>query len=111
MPCDSRLAQGQTLQQRMDQVHGALGRLERALQSGLVKIMIAPNGAISFQGWKDRDGVNDACAFRSLTAKNSFALKLAIQKAEATSGRKVNQQAVAAGVHSHDGGRTFHGGH
>jgi hypothetical protein len=108
MPCDTvRLSPGQTLAERMAQVKAALQRLEQKLQSGAVRLGIGPNGAVVFQGWADRDGVTDVCAYRSLAAENSWALRQAVARAEQFSGRKVNVNAVAAGVHSHDGGRSW----
>jgi len=111
MPCDTKLTDNQTLQQRMTQVQKALQRLEAALTLGNVKVNVGANGAVAFSGWKDRDDVTDVCAYRTLSSQNSWALRQAVMKAEAMSGRKVNQSAVAAGVHSHDGGKTFHPGH
>lgn len=107
MPCLSTPRAGQTLAQRMSQVDAALKRLEQYLQTGSVRIQIAPNGAVAFAGWKDRDDVTDVCAMRSLTATNSWALRQAVARAEAMQGRKVNTNAVAAGFHSHDDGQTW----
>jgi hypothetical protein len=107
MPCDTRLTQGQTLAQRMMQVKAALKRLEAQLAAGRVSVVLSDRGAVSFQGWKDTDNVTDVCAYRTLTASNSWELKQAVAKAEARQGRKVNAQAVAAGWHSHDGGKTW----
>ena len=107
MACESRLRAGQTLEQRSTQIQGALKRLETSLGTGIVKIGIAPNGAIVFNGWKDRDDVTDACAYRSLTASSSWALRQAVARAEAQSGRKVNARAIEAGWHSHDGGSSW----
>lgn len=109
MPCDSVPA-GMTPRQREAQIKEALARLEAQLGSG-VSVVIGPDGAVAFRGWKDRDGVADVCAFRRLTLENSFKLKQAVQRAEAQSGRRVNPQAVGAGVHSHDDGATWHPGH
>lgn len=111
MPCDTNLRENQTLQDRMSEVERALKRLETSLQSGRVKVNIGQNGAVAFAGWQDRDDVTDVCAYRTLAAQNSWALRQAVAKAEAMSGRKVNANAVAAGVHSHDGGGTWHKGH
>lgn len=107
MPCDTQLREGQTLQAREREVKAALDRLERYLQSGSVRVQIGPQGAVAFQGWRDRDRVTDVCAYRTLALKSSWALKQAVARAEAMSGRKVNPQAVAAGTHTHDGGRTW----
>jgi hypothetical protein len=37
--------------------------------------------------------------------------KMEIARAEQLAGRAVSAQAVAGGVHSHDGGHTWHHGH
>lgn len=111
MPCDTRLRENQTLADRNNQIQAALRRLEQYLQTGTVRLAIASNGAIAFSGWQDRDDVTDVCAYRTLAASNSWALRQAQAKAEAMAGRKVNAFAVAAGHHSHDGGKTWHGGH
>lgn len=107
MPCVSAPRQGQTLVERIDEVKGALARLERYLATGTVKVQISPFGAVAFAGWNDRSDVTDVCAFRTLTAENSWTLRQAVQRAEAMTGRKVNPNAVAAGHHSHDNGRTW----
>lgn len=104
MPCDSN--PNLTPVQKADQV-SALARLERGLALGTVTVKIGASGAIAFAGWKDNAGLADVCAYRRLTAGNSPALRRAIARAEVTSGRKVNAQAIAAGVHSHDGGRSW----
>jgi hypothetical protein len=111
MPCDSIRQAGQTLAQRTAQIDVALKRLEASLLGGRVAVGIGPNGAIVLKGWADRDDITDVCAIRTLTAANSWALRQAIARAEATTGKKVNMQAVAAGVHSHDGGRSWYPGH
>lgn len=103
MACFSIVKPGQTLAQRMDQTKAALKRLERYLQTGSVRINIAQNGAVQFAGWKDRDDLSDVCAFRTLSAEGSASLRMAVARAEAMQGRKVNTSAVAAGWHTHDG--------
>jgi hypothetical protein len=107
MPCASSLQPGQTLAQRQSQIEVALKRLEAYLQGGSVRVGIAPNGAVVFTGWKDRDDVTDVCAYRTLAASNSWALRQAVARAEAATGKRVNPQAVTAGWHSHDGGKTW----
>ena len=113
MPCDTRLKQGETVQTRKETVKKAVGRLEAALTQGRVKIKLGPTGAVALDGWKaeERDDVTDVCAIRTLQSQNSWALRQAIAKAEASQGRKANMQQVAAGTHSHDGGNTWHPGH
>jgi hypothetical protein len=114
MPCDTmRRRRGQTEAERLSDIQRAVQRLETALQSGQVKVVVdRMSGAVAFSGWQEqsRDGVGDVCAYRKLSAKGSFALRKALATAEALAGRKVNQQAIAAGTHSHDGGQTW-GGH
>ena len=113
MPCDVTPRRGQTFVQRISEVELALRRLEQSLQTGIVRIVIAPNGAVALAGWRleERADLSDVCAVRSLTVQNSWQLRQAIAKAEAMQGRKVDVRAVAAGTHSHDGGRTWDKGH
>lgn len=108
MACESMVRPGQTREQRREQVKRAIKAMEARLGTGEVKVVIdRATGALAFTGWSERDGVTDACAYRVLTAASSWALRQAVAKAEAAAGRRVNAQAVAAGVHSHDGGATW----
>lgn len=107
MACDTRIPQGVTKAQRLAQIKVAVARLEAALAAGTATVNIGPLGSIVFNGWNNRDGVADACAFHALSVKGSFALKRSLATAEARSGRKVNAAAIAAGIHSHDGGSTW----
>lgn len=112
MPCDTRIPAGMTAAQRAEQIRKTLERLDGELASGSVKLKVGPSGAVYFEGWNeaDRNGVNDACAFRALQQSNSFALRRAMATCEA-GGRKINLNAINSGVHSHDGGHTWHPGH
>lgn len=109
MPCDTRLREGQTLVDRMAEVKKALSDLKQKLGQGLVTVVIAPNGAVTFKGWSqaDRKDLSDVCAYRTLAAQGSWELRQAVARAEALSGRKVNPKAIASGLHSHDGGKTW----
>lgn len=108
MPCDTVLSPQQTAEQRRREVDRALAQLEARLQSGAVQVRIGPNGAVCFADWgEERRGVTDVCAYRTLTQRGSWELRQAVARAEAMSGRKVNAQAVAAGMHSHDWGETW----
>jgi len=111
MPCDTRIPEGMTVEQRKKDVEKAVERLERALSAGAVTVKVGPQGSITFSSWAEgkdgRDGVSDLCAYRRLAAKGSWALRQAVVKAEATSGRKVDQRAIGAGFHTHDGGKTW----
>lgn len=104
MPCDTLT--NLTPEKKADQ-RSALARLEGSLRAGTVTAVIGGNGAIAFRSWLDRAGLSDLCAYRKLTASNSPALRAALARAEAMAGRKVDPRAVAAGVHSHDGGNTW----
>lgn len=111
MPCDTRLKVGQTISQRAVEVRSVSDRLAQSLASGRVKVKIdKKTGAVAFDGWpvSERDGVTDNCAYRRIMAGQSAAAKMRIAQAEQLAGRTVNKQAVAQGVHSHDGGRTWH---
>ena len=107
MPCDTVRREGQTLVERNREVKAALDRLKRYIAAGQVKIVLAPNGAIGLANWKDRDGITDVCAVRTLSAEGSWELRQAIVKAEAMQGQRASLQATAAGFHTHDGGRTW----
>lgn len=111
MPCDRRLKPRQTISQRAAEIRAATERLSAALVAGRVQVKIDKlTGVPVFTGWDEtsRDGLSDACAYRQIMATGTSLAKLAFEKAELMSGRKVNKQALAQGVHSHDGGVTWH---
>lgn len=108
--CESRRSPEQTEADRKAQIKRALAKLEAALKARAASLSIGPNGQPFFVGWKDRDDVGDVCAYRMLKASNSWELRQAVARAEA-SGKKVNEKAVASGSHTHDGGSTWHPGH
>ena len=110
MVCDTRTLPGQTLSQRKDEVKGALRLLGDLIARGKVRPQVAPNGVIFFEGWLDqeRGRVSDGCAYRLLMATGGSLVKAKIAAAEAMAGRGVNRQAVAQGLHTRDGGRTYH---
>lgn len=104
MPCDTVVNKDAESKRRMQD---ALKRLDGALMSGTVQAVIGPQGSIAFRGWQDRGGLSDLCAYRKLAAGGSMGLRRAIARAEVVAGRGVDQRAVAAGHHSHDGGSTW----
>lgn len=110
MPCDTRLKARQTISQRAAEVKAATERLAQALAAGRVKVKVGPQGAIAFENWNndERDGITDACAYRRIMATGTALAKMAIQRAEMMAGRTVDRQVVGHGVHSHDGGKTWH---
>ncbi len=107
MACETMRKPNQTIQERASEIETALRKLKAALLSGKVQVKIAANGAITFANWGERADMTDACTYRLLTYQNSPELRAAIARAEAMSGRKVNPRAIAAGHHSHDGGKTW----
>lgn len=113
MACDTQPLKGQTLTERKAQVRDVVAKLASDLAAGRIKPVVGANGAIAFDGWttEARGYVSDACAYRRLMVQGSPLAKAKIAAAELLSGRKVNRETVAAGHHSHDGGRTWHGGH
>lgn len=113
MVCETTLRPRQTITERKGEVRRALDGLNSLIAVGRVKVKVGPQGAIAFENWgaAERDGVSDACAYRLLMATASSLTKLKIQQAEQLAGRTVNRQVVTAGIHSHDGGSTWHGGH
>lgn len=113
MPCDTKLKPGQTIQGRITEIRKMLERLSQGLVSGRVKARVSKEGGIAFDGLTDseRDGVTDACAYRRLMVSGSALAKAKVAQAEALAGRSVNKQAIANGLHSHDGGKTWHHGH
>lgn len=112
MACDTRLKPRQTITERKVEVRKAVTQLEKLLASKAVTAVVGPQGAIAFQGWgEERDGVSDACAYRQIMVHGSALTKAAIARAEQLAGKSVNRQVVGHGVHSHDGGKTWHKGH
>lgn len=110
MPCDTRLKKNQTIQQRAEEVRRVVGVVAAGLAAGRIKAKVGPQGGITFVGLSDqeRDGITDNCCYRRLLTSGSASALMAIQRAEALAGRSVDKQAVARGVHSHDGGVTYH---
>jgi hypothetical protein len=108
MPCDTVKKQGQTLSQRVTEVKKRVTLVDKLIAARKVTMKVGPQGAVTFTGISesDRDGMTDACIYRMLTRTGSAATKMLIARAE--QGRSVNRSVVAAGVHSHDGGQTWH---
>jgi len=113
MPCDTQLAPRQTIQQRAEEIRRAVAALEKRIAKRQVKIVVSKAGGVAFAGWPDgeRNRITDACAYRRLMATGSALSKLEIMRAEQAAGRSVDRTAIAQGLHSHDGGATWHKGH
>jgi hypothetical protein len=109
MACEELLRQYQTEQARKREVDEALAELERAMAAGRVSAVINAEGAIAFSEWgeEERAGIADACAYRILNERGSWELQQAIEAAQSLSGYEVNTETIAAGVHSHDGGKSW----
>lgn len=110
MPCDTKLKANQTLSQRSEEVRRAAALVDRLLVGRKVQVKVGPQGAVTFLGLTDtdRDGMTDACIYRRITQSGSAAAKMAIARAEQLAGRAVDRRVVAQGIHSHDGGQTWH---
>jgi hypothetical protein len=110
MACDTRLKPRQTIQERAREVRAAVERLAAALASGRVRPVISAQGGVTFAGWDEtsRDGVTDACAYRTIMNTGSAMSRALIERAEALAGRKIDRKVLASGHHSHDGGATWH---
>ena len=103
MACESFNA----LPESLERIKTDIAKLEQGLQQGTVQVVIGTSGGITFKGWVTISGLMDGCVYRRLLSAGSPGLRLAIAKAEAMSGRKLNPRAIASGVHSHDGGSTW----
>ena len=110
MPCDRKLKTNQTIKQRGAEVKAVVERLQKQLAAGTVKAKVGAQGGIAFVGWaeRERDGVTDACAYRRIMRTGSATAKTALMRAEQMAGRTVDRQAIGQGLHSHDGGRSWH---
>jgi hypothetical protein len=113
MPCDTKLKPNQTITQRKEEVREAVDRIAKGLAAGRFRAKVGPQGAIAFVDVpaSERDGVTDACAYRRIMATGSSLAKAAIARAEQLAGRSVDKKIIGQGVHSHNGGRTWHDGH
>jgi|SRR5215468_7217911 len=114
MACETMLKPRQTIQQRAAEVRAAVVRLAQGLASKRITLVIDPvSGAPAFAGWDatSRDGVSDLCAFRTIAKTGAPMFLELVKQAQALAGRSLDKQAIAQGIHSHDGGKTWHGGH
>jgi hypothetical protein len=110
MPCNTALKPNQTIAQRAIEVRKAAARIDKLLVKRKIEMTVGPQGAVVFTGLstEERDGMTDACIYRMLTRSGSAATKMAIVRAEQLAGRSVDRKVIASGVHSHDGGSTWH---
>lgn len=117
MACDMMLKPRQSLTERKAEVKKALTQLEKLIAAGQVTVRVGTEGmakgAVAFKGWADteREGISDACALRLLMVTGSATTKMKLAQAQQMAGTNFNRQTLAHGVHSHDGGNTWHKGH
>jgi hypothetical protein len=110
MVCDTSLRENQTLSERKLEVLATVEAIAKLIISNRVKPVIDKRtGAITFANIpvSVRNGLTDACVYRRIMATGSALAKLQIAKAEQLAGRTVNRAALAAGIHSHDGGSSW----
>jgi len=110
MACETMPRKGQTLSERKNQVKEIIAFTDELIRKGKVKIAVdKKSGAIAFTGMteQERGGVSDACTYRMIMVSGSSLAKQAIARAEQLAGRGVSRQALAQGVHSHDGGHSW----
>lgn len=110
MACEMQIRKEQTLEQRKDQIREAMKKVLAALVNKRVSIKVGKNGGIAFSGLteEERADMTDACIYRRIMASNNTLAKMAVAQAEQIAGRQVDRVAVAHGLHSHDGGQTWH---
>jgi hypothetical protein len=102
----------QTITQRREEIRKRMKVVDRLIIQKKVKLKVGPQGAVVVTGLsaEDRDGMTDACIVRRIMATGSAPAKLELLKAQQLAGVSAAQvqKAVTAGVHSHDGGATWH---
>jgi hypothetical protein len=110
MPCFSRRQPNQTPEQRNKEVKKAVTDVDKLLAQGRATIKVGPQGAITFVGIPNelRAGLTDVCIYNLLMGSGSESAKMAVQTAEMLAGRPVSQNAIRQGIHSHDGGQSWH---
>lgn len=110
MPCDTMRLPSQSMSERVAEVRTAATKIGEMLAARKIGVKVGPQGAVTFTGISDADRrrMTDACIYRRIVQSGSAAAKLAIVRAEQLAGRTVSKATVANGVHSHDGGSTWH---
>jgi hypothetical protein len=110
MPCFSQREPQQTEEQRRAEVKKALTDIDKLIAKRKIKLKIGPQGAITFLGLEQaqRGRMTDVCIFNRLMQNGSEAVKQALIQAEQMAGRKVSAKALTQGIHSHDGGASWH---
>lgn len=109
MPCDYEREPRQTVAQRQAEVRKAKMAMDKMIATNHAKVKVDRNGRVVVTGVPDsvRSRVDDACLMRFIQTHGSVAARQAVARAERQAGRSIDKQALAAGVHSHDGGATW----
>lgn len=111
MACETYQRAGQSLAERKDEIRRVTEKVIAGLKSSQIGVKVdRATGAVTFTGIPDaeRPGITDACIYRRVLVSGSQLAIQAIAKAERLAGRSVNKQTVANGLHSHDGGASWH---
>jgi hypothetical protein len=110
MPCFSKLKKNQTKEQRSREIQKATAAIDRMIAARKVVVKVGLQGAVTFIGVPEdvRDGMTDSCVYAGITRHGSQAAKMALARAEQLAGVRVNPKVVAQGIHSHDGGQSWH---
>ena len=110
MPCDTMRLPNQSFEQRKAEVRKAVSKIDQLIASKRVQVKVGPQGAVAFLNVseEDRARMADACIYRTIARTGSAAAKMALLRAEQLAGRGVDKKVVAQGIHSHDGGTTWH---
>ena len=114
MACESyRISNEQTEAERREEIDAAIAALEADIAAGKVTVRVGEQGAVAFEGWAAgaEKHIADSCAALTLQYQGSWAYTQAVQAAAAACGTTYSPAAVAAGIHSHDGGATWSPGH
>jgi len=109
MACEASRLPNQTLAERISEVKTAVQQIDAMIASRKVGVKVGPQGAVTFTGISDSDRrrITDACVYRMVMNSGSAGAKMAIARAEQLAGVKVSRKTLAAGVHSHDGGKNW----
>lgn len=105
MPCLTNVNLSEIQKQKQ---RDALAKLAKAIGAGKVQVVVAKGtGAFALKGWadSDREGVSDLCAYRALM--NAPEMRMAVRKAQVMANTPLSARAIATGLHSHDGGKTW----
>jgi ethanolamine utilization microcompartment shell protein EutL len=111
MPCFSQpIRVEQTPEQRRAEVRKVITDIDKLIAKRKIGLKVGPQGAVAFIGLTEaqRAGMTDVCVYNLLMQRGSESMKTAVRTAEMLAGRGVSQTALKAGIHTHDGGGSWH---